>query len=110
MPKLADRVKVYTSTTGTGAVTVGSAVTSFQSFAAAGLVAGDTIRYLIEEGTSWEIGTGLYNGTTLTRSLEKSSSGSLLTLSGGATVSLIVAAADLSGLEMDRLFMSRMGR
>ena len=98
MPKLVNRAKMSTSTTGTGTITLGSASSGFQTFADAGVADGDTIRYVIEDGTSWEIGSGVYtaSGTTLTRSvLESSNSDSALNLSGSATVFVTAVAEDI---------------
>ena len=99
MATLANRAKMTTATTGTGTITLGSAADGFQTFAAAGISNGDTVRYTIEDGNNWEIGTGTYtaSGTTLTRSVtESSNSGSAISLSGDATLFLTIAAQDLS--------------
>ena len=99
--KFANRVKVNTSTTGTGTITLGSAVSGFQSFADGGIVNGNEVRYTIVDGTDWEVGTGTYTstGTTLSRTLIESSTGSLLNLSGtNVEVFITMAAVDIDNL------------
>lgn len=101
MVKLVDRAKMTTATTGTGTITLGSASSGYQSFAAAGVANGNVVRYTIEDGANWEIGTGTYTstGTTLSRSPTQSSSGgAAINLSGSATVFVTVASADLQEL------------
>ena len=76
---LNDRVKETSTTTGTGAVTLGGAVTGFEAFSA-GIGNSNTTYYAIfNTGTAeFEVGLGTLNGnsTTLTRTTVISSSNS----------------------------------
>jgi len=102
MVTLVNRAKMGTSTTGTGTITLGSAESGYQSFAAAGVTNGTTVRYTIEDSTAFEIGTGVYtaSGTTLTRVVtESSNSNNAINLSGNAKVFVTATADDI----IDRL-------
>jgi hypothetical protein len=96
MGLLADLVQQSTATTGTGTVTLGAAVTDFRTVAGAGIADGSVVSYLIQDGTKREVGTGVIgaSGTTMTRVLRASSTGSLLNLTGSATVGIGANAGD----------------
>jgi hypothetical protein len=103
MVTLVNRAKMTTATTGTGTITLGSAESGYQSFADAGVVDADVVRYVIEDGTDWEIGTGTYtaSGTTLTRTVaESSNADAALNLTGSAVVYVSATAADILSLEL----------
>jgi hypothetical protein len=95
---LGNRAKMTTSTTGTGTISLGSALSGYQTFAQAGITNGQTVRYTIEDGANFEIGSGVYtsSGTTLTRNVtESSNSDSAISLSGSAEVYITASAADI---------------
>jgi len=83
-----DRIKVSTTTTGTGTITLGTVADGFQSFNAIG--DGNTTYYAVVSGNDWEVGLGTYtaSGTTLSRDtiLESSNGGSAITLAGTSDV------------------------
>jgi len=78
---VADRVKEVTTTTGSGAYTLGGAADGFQTFAAV-TSDGDTVYYAITNDTYWEVGIGTLSNSqaTLSRTTLLSSS------SGGGAV------------------------
>jgi len=84
-----NRVREITSTTGTGAVTLGGAVGGFQTFAA-GIGNDNTTYYAISinSESEWEVGLGTLNGdsSTLTRTtvLESSNGDAAVDFSAGS--------------------------
>jgi len=105
MAVLANRVAVSTATTGTGTVTLGSALTdAFLTFAEGGVSDADEVTYLITEGDDFEFGRGTYtaSGTTLSRDtvLDSKIGGTAgttkMTLAGAAEVRIAAAAEDIA--------------
>lgn len=97
--KVADRVKEQTTTSGTGNISLGGAVTGFVAFSSV-LSNGDTTYYTISDGNNWEVGLGTYNssGNTLTRTdsnvLQSTNSDNRISLSGSAADVFITLPAD----------------
>lgn len=89
MANVYDRVKVATSTTGTGNITLGGAHPGFRTFATA-VGGNDTVYYVIEDGTSWEIGTALFTLATSILSsrtvIASTNANSPINLTGNAVV------------------------
>jgi hypothetical protein len=98
---LKDRVKETTSTTGTGAISLGGAVANFQAFSAV-LSDADTTYYAIIDVTNsdYEIGLGTYSsgGNTLARTtiLESSNGGSAVSFGAGTKNVFIAYPAEKS--------------
>ena len=99
MVTLVNRAKMSITSTGTGTpITLGSAEDGYQSFADAGVSNGDLVRYVIEDGDNWEIGSGTYtaSGTTLTRSVtESSNSDNRINLTADAIIFITAEADDI---------------
>jgi DNA-binding beta-propeller fold protein YncE len=101
MVTLVNRAKVGTTTTGTGTITLGPAKVGYQTLADAGVIDTNVVRYVIEDGSDFEIGTGTYtaSGTTLSRTvIESSNSDAALSLSGSAVVFVSATAEDFTVL------------
>ena len=98
---IADRVRETTTTTGTGAVTLAGAYTSFQSFLAA-VGNGNSTYYTIASAVTgeWEVGIGTYTSAsnTLSRTtvLASSNAGSLVNFSSGAKDVFVTQPAERS--------------
>lgn len=104
MFKLVDRTKFNTSTTGTGDIGIGSVSSSaFYLPSEVGLADGDTVRYIIVDGTDIEEGVGTIadsvatlQRTTVSKSKVSGVAGtSKLSLSGLGVVSLTASGADI---------------
>ncbi len=90
-------------TPGTGTITLNAAQSGYQSLASA-YGGNATVDVVITDGTAWEVArdcTYTHSGTTLTRgTLEASSTGSALSLTSAAIVSVTLTAARVSQLDL----------
>lgn len=106
---LCDRARMTTATSGTGTITLGSAVSGYLTFAQCGILDGQTVRYCIDDpGATWpptafEVAQGVYTsaGTTLTRGTiyKSSNSNNPINLSGTAHVFVCGLTQDLRRYE-----------
>ena len=96
--RLFNLARMTTATTGTGTLTLGSAVSGYLSFSGAGVSNGDVVSYGIIDGSNSEVGTGTYtsSGTTLSRTvIASTNSGSAISLSGSAEVFITALANNI---------------
>lgn len=91
--------RVTSATTGTGTLTLGSAVSGFLTFADAGVTNSEVVTYAIRDGSNSEIGRGTYTsaGTTLSRDTvyESTNAGAKIDCSGSQEVFITAAAEDI---------------
>jgi hypothetical protein len=100
MAKLYNLARVVSSTTGTGTLTLGAAVSGCLTFANAGVKDGDVVSYGISDGSNSEVGIGTYtsSGPTLSRTtvLASTNSGNKISCSGNQQVYVTILAEDIT--------------
>ena len=105
MALLLDRVRQAVSVApGTGAVVLGAATSGlYRTFAQAGATDGQTLNYVLEDGTAWEYGVGTYSasGPSLARTTiaTSSSGGAAINASASAVVYCDAFAANLNSFQ-----------
>jgi hypothetical protein len=114
LARILNRAAHACATTGTGTVTLGAAlgavspnVCSWQTFGTSGVNDGEVVSYLIlDSNGAWEYGTGTYTaaGTTLSRTLGKSSTGSLLSLTASSQVYVTARREDIAKIAETNTF------
>ena len=92
-----DRVKQYTTTSGTGSISFSGTIEGYKAFSDV-LTSGDQTFYCILDGangeTGWEVGIGTFDGSLLSRdTVLSSSTGSKISLSGNISTIFITYAA-----------------
>ena len=109
LPKFADRVKETTTTTGTGTLTLGGAVSGNQTFDVA-FDNGDRTYYCIESGADFETGIGTYSSGTLSRDRVLTSTGSFTAGSAGNDWTYDVLAMHMNGADNGTTFTDEKGK
>lgn len=96
----ANLIRVTVTTVGTGSLTIGGAVSNFRPLSS--IPDGSVINYGIQDTGGNETGWGVVggSGTTLTRNLIDSSTGSLISLSGAAQLIETSLSRDFHGADL----------
>lgn len=86
MAKVFNLARVSSTTAGTGAVTLGPAISGFLTFASAGQVDGDVVEYSINDGPNSEKGSGPITAGILIRQniYASTNGGAAINLSGNS--------------------------
>ena len=82
--QLKDRVYTDCPTIGKADIEIGATKEGYQGWDV--ITDGNTVYYCITDDTAWEVGYGVKTGTEIVRNLLSSSTGSLLSLDGNASV------------------------
>lgn len=93
---LVDLVKINVSNTGSGAITLGSAVEGYRGREV--LTNGTVYSYSIQQGSAWEFGRGTYlaESSQLIRSvIDSSDGGTAISVKAGAQIAFTALSADL---------------
>lgn len=113
MAKLYNLARMRTLTTGTGTVTLESAIAGCISFAQAGVQNGDQVSYGIREGDNSEVGRGTYSttGPQLSRDtvLKSTNGGAAISLAGNAEVFITILAEDITAGVTDHTLLTNIG-
>jgi hypothetical protein len=107
MSFLANRVKTISTSTGTGGFSFGTPADGFYSPQEAGIPGSTIVRYVIEDGNDFEIGTGLLSSgqthisnrtpeETLVSGTADRTSPTAITLSGNQTIMVVGSAKNFS--------------
>ena len=108
----ADLIQESCTTTGTGALTMGGAVTGYRAWS--NVPSGTVVNYRIGipgVNSEWEIGQGTWT-TTLSRDivLESSNANALVSLSQATRVALVQVAQTIADLSMTSALTMRLAR
>lgn len=107
MAALYNLARMSTTTTGTGTITLATAVSGYLSFANAGVPNGAVVSYGIADGANCEVGVGTYSssGPTLTRGpIGSNNSNAAINLSGNAQVFICALAQDIQLVFTPQMF------
>jgi len=108
MAVLANLLRTYVTSTGTGTLALGGAVPGFLTPAQAGLANGAMVSYAIIDGVQTEVGRGVYNSTlqTITRSVLYSTSNNAL-INVTATAEFVVTFLNEDKTDLEAAIAAR---
>lgn len=102
MAATANLARATSATVGTGTITLGAAVSGYLTWVLCGIPAG-VVGYGIKDGSSSEVGRGVYDGNVTISSrtpLASTNANAAISLSGSAEIYLVLLAEDISVLSL----------